>query len=76
MLSHALAFMGFTINILLPAPDAFQGAVLGCTLRFFGKTDKIIQLSPFSGVRGMTVFFLPVAVWQIEQKTFRGVKPW
>lgn len=45
MLSHALVFMRFAINILLPAPDAFQGAVLGCTLRFFGKTDKIIQLS-------------------------------
>lgn len=52
-----LLLWGFVINILLPITDAFQGAVLGFTQRFLGKTGKTIQLSPFSGEKGMTLFY-------------------
>lgn len=45
--------LSFAINTLLAAPDAFR-ELFWAALRFFGKTDKIIQVSPLGAVRGVT----------------------
>lgn len=69
VLSYALLSCRFAVNILLPVREPLSGF----TQRVFGKTEKTIQLSPFSGEKG-TAPILPVAIYQIEKKTFRAVK--